>query len=260
RRGQIAVMFLIVMAAIVFLMGLAFIFVAVQMPIGTGDFLKNAFVPSLPEGSALLIIGLVGTTVVPYNLFLAGGLSKGQSMSEMRWGIALAVAIGGIISMAILLAGTQIQGQYSFPALAAALQKGLGEWAGVLFGFGLFAAGASSAVTAPLAAAMTGQGLLGGNGRWASKSLNFKLVWMLVLGVGLAFGLAGVRPIPVIIAAQAINGVLLPVVAIFLLAAVNDRRLLTGKFVNSLGWNLVMGVVVAIAAMLGIYNLWQAAS
>ncbi len=248
-----------VLAGVVFLMGVAFLVVAFQSKIAPAEVLMSAVSPSIPKNSELLLIGLVGTTVVPYNLFLASGLSKGQNVSEMRWGIGLAVLIGGIISMAILLTGTQVQGVFSFQNLAQALTNGLGLWAEALFGIGLFAAGASSSVTAPLAAAITGQAIFGENDeKWSVRSRQFRLVWGVVLFTGLAFGLSEVKPIPAIIAAQAINGVLLPVVAIFLLLAVNDRRLLPEKFVNKAGWNVVMGVVVLAAAGLGIYNLWRA--
>ena len=74
----------------------------------------------------------------------------------MRLGIILAVIIGGIISISILLVGTMIEGDFSFEALATTLRDNLGPWAGRFFAIGLFAAGLSSAITAPLAAAVTG--------------------------------------------------------------------------------------------------------
>jgi hypothetical protein len=73
-----------------------------------------------------------------------------------------------------------------------------------------------------------------------------------VLATGLAFGLSGVRPVPVIVLAQALNGVLLPGVAIFLLIAVNDRRLMGSRGLN--GWlsNAAMVVVTLVALQLGL--------
>ena len=248
-----------ILAGVVFLMGIAFLVVALQAKATPSEVLAGAITPTFPENSELILIGLIGTTVVPYNLFLASGLGKGQSVSEMRWGVGLAVLIGGIISMAILLTGTQVEGEFSFQTLSQALTSGLGPWAEVLFGIGLFAAGASSSVTAPLAAAITGQAIFGKNDeKWSPRSKQFRAVWAVVLFTGLAFGLSDVKPIPAIITAQAINGVLLPVVAVFLLLAVNDRRLLPEKFVNKPGWNVVMGIVVLVAALLGFYNLWRA--
>ena len=46
--------------------------------------LESALLPTTPNGSIFLIISLRGTTIVPYNLFLASGISKGQSLGEMR--------------------------------------------------------------------------------------------------------------------------------------------------------------------------------
>lgn len=250
-----------VMAVIVFFMGIAFVNVALKTPAQPAEVMAAIVTPSFPPGSELLIIGLVGTTVVPYNLFLASGLSKGQGTNEMRWGLGLAVVIGGLISMAILLTGMQIQGNFSFQSLSETLSGNLGPWAKGLFGLGLFAAGASSSITAPLAAAITGQAVFGEKGSsWTTKSVPFRLVWAVVLFTGLAFGISGVKPIPAIIAAQAINGLLLPGIAIFLMLAVNDRKLLTEKYVNKTGWNILTGLVVVVVTMLGIYNVWKALS
>ena len=91
------------------------------------------------------------------------------------------------------------------------------------------------------------------------NALRYRLVWIGVLVVGMAFGIADVRPIPVIILAQAFNGLLLPLVAVFLWIAMNDRDLL-GDGVNSRLQNLVMGVVVLVCIGLGLRGLVAAVS
>ena len=246
---------------VVFLMGIAFLYVAFQTDVSAVNLAKSAVIPRFPDNSTLLIIGLIGTTIVPYNLFLASGLSKGQNIQEMRIGVISAVVVGGIISIAIMVTGTQISGEFSFTALAAAMAEKLGAWASVFFGFGLFAAGMSSSITAPLAAAVTAQSLFGAEGQdWTPRSRNFRLVWVIILGIGLLFGLLEVKPVPAIILAQAINGVLLPVVAIFLILMVNDRELIPEQYRNSLLINLVMLLIVAISCMLGFNNIWNALS
>ncbi len=247
-----------ILSILVAVMGLAFMYVALRVPVGVGEWLQHLVWPSFPAGSGLLIIGLVGTTIVPYNLFLGSGLGQGQSMSEMRLGIALAVGIGGLISIAILAAGVLVTGTFSYEALAGALSQNLGSAAIVLFGIGLFAAGFSSAITAPLAAAVTGQSLLsGGEGTWANKQWRFRLVWGLVLAIGMGFGMLNLRPIPAIVLAQAINGILLPLVAITLLLAANDRSLL-GEYANGFWSNLLTLLIVGVTCFLGLNNLWQA--
>ena len=174
----------------------------------------------------------------------------------MRLGISLAVLIGGLISVAILLGGTQVEGEYSFESLSLALENRLGNLGKALFGLGLFAAGFSSAITAPLAAAVAGSSLFAESapGQWTSLSWRFRSVWGIVLFVGLVFGMLEFRPIPVIILAQALNGFLLPVMAAFLLLAANDRSLL-GQYAN--GWlaNVLTLAIVGITTLLGLHNI-----
>jgi len=241
---------------VVFVMGVAFAYVALNSGQSAGAFGAALITPSLPPNSMVLVIGLIGTTIVPYNLFLGSGIGRDQSLGEMRWGIGLAVLIGGLISMTILVAGTLITGDFSFQTVAQTLSARLGTWAGALFAFGLFAAGFTSALTAPLAAAVTAQSLLG----WSPTSTPYRLVWLVVMGLGLTFGLLGVRPVPVIIAAQAANGLLLPIVTVFLFRAVNNKQLLDERYRNSLWQNVAMLLVVGVTAFLGLRNVWLALS
>lgn len=243
---------------VVFLMGIAFFAVALYAKPYWQDW-AGLIVPTVPPGAGLLVIGLIGTTIVPYNLFLASGIGQGQAIGEMRLGIALAVLIGGLISGAILVACLLVKGPFSFEAVAATMTDTLGPWASWLFGFGLFAAGATSAVTAPLASAITARGLLGDNeSAWTVKSPAFRAVWIVILAVGLIFSLLQVKPVPAIILAQAINGVLLPLVAVFLMLAINDKKLLPPKYNNGLFSNLAMLFIVGITGMLGVYNILAA--
>ncbi|MFK8009139.1 MAG: Nramp family divalent metal transporter [Saprospiraceae bacterium] len=248
-----------VLGIVVALMGVAFIYVAFQTDFDLGELLQAAVIPSFPENSSLLIIGLVGTTIVPYNLFLASGITQGQSISEMRVGIVMAVLIGGLISMAIMLVGAQLIGEFSFGVLAEMMKTKMGNFGGSLFAFGLFAAGLTSSITAPLAAAVTAKSLFGsGKKEWEVKGKNFRLVWGIILLVGLISGLTIGKPIPAIIAAQAINGILLPIVAIFLILAVNDSSLIPKEYLNSNLSNLIMILLVAVSCFLGINNIFSA--
>jgi hypothetical protein len=79
-----------------------------------------------------------------------------------------------------------------------------------------------------------------------------------VLAVGGGFGLAGVPPIPAIILAQALNGVVLPFAAVFLLVVVNDRALLGDDGINRPWTNVVMCAVVAVTLVLGVSGVLKA--
>ena len=244
-----------VMGAVVFLMGFAFIYTALSSKAPAGELLLGAFLPAVPEGALLLVVGLIGTTIVPYNLFLASGIGQGQSVQQMRMGLAPAILIGGIISMAILVAGSGVAGEFSYESLGAALGRQLGAAGPVLFGFGLFAAGATSSITAPLAAAITAKSLLEHSKSW--RPGYFRLAWATVLGIGLVFGLLNVRPIPAIILAQAANGILLPFVTGFLMLAVNDRRLLPAAYANGVLSNALLLIVFGVTCLLGLQNIWK---
>lgn len=244
------------MAIFVALMGAGFLAVALSLAPAIAPLLSG-LVPEpgfADDPAALLaVLALVGTTVVPYNLFLGAALARGQALDEMRFGLAVSVGVGVLITAAILVVGTALAGEFSFAALGDTLARQLGGWARAGFGIGLLAAGISSAVTAPLAAALTARGLFGSAGEpsWQGNGWRFRSVWLAVLLVGLVFGLADIRPAPAILAAQAFNGALLPLVALFLLAAMNDGERLGDK-ANGLAANGFGLLVVGVATMLGL--------
>jgi len=244
---------------VVAVMGFAFIVVALGLDIDWGAAIGASIIPSFPEGSGILIIGLIGTTIVPYNLFLGSGLAKDQDIREMRWGLGIAIFLGGIISMAILLVGSNMEAPFSFSGLAEVMKTSLGNWAATLFGIGLMAAGFTSSVTAPLAAAVTAQSIFSKPGNtWKEKSIPYRSIWGGVLLIGMIFGLTGVKPIPIIILAQALNGLLLPFVAAFLLLIVNDKKVMPAEFSNSTGLNLVSLLVVGVSIVLGLNQVFKA--
>ena len=244
---------------IVALMGILFISAASGIGYSFMDVLMASFQPSFPQGSGLITIGLIGTTIVPYNLFLGSSISKNQSVREMRIGITIAVLIGGFISLSILVAGTAISGMMSFDVLTEALISMKGKYAGTLFGLGLFAAGITSALTAPLASAITGKTLLSNpNRNWSENSVAYRLTWGIVLATGFLFGISNLEPIPVIILAQAINGFLLPFVAVFLLLIVNDKKLMTPETLNKTWLNVMTLLIVLVTIFLGLNNVAKA--
>jgi manganese transport protein len=250
------------LGALVALMGAAFLITAIRLGPDLGALLTGLLVPRIPSGATVLVLGLVGTTVVPYNLFLGSALARDHDLAEMRWGLAVAVIGGGVISMAVLVVGSALGGGLEYERLAAVLEQRLGPGAGASLAFGLFGAGITSAITAPLAAALTAASIFGSDeddGRWAPAGARFRLVWLAVLVTGVAFGIADLRPIPVIILAQAFNGLVLPLAAVFLWATMNDRELLGDAGVNSGLQNVVMGAVVLVCVGLGARGLVAAA-
>jgi manganese transport protein len=247
---------------LVILMSLTFLTTAFVVNPEISAVVKGMFIPAFPDGSLLTIAGLIGTTVVPYNLFLHASAVQerwkdADDLSESRKDIFVSVILGGFISMAIVVTSAAaffgINGTISSGAdLAVQLEPLLGSYAKYFIGTGLFAAGISSAITAPLAAAYATAGILG----WKKdlKSLKFRLVWISIIGVGIVFSMFGFRPIEAILFAQAANGILLPVIAIYLLWVMNSPQIM-GANVNNRMTNLLGGVVVLIAFGLGVRSL-----
>lgn len=225
----------------------------------------SGLVPAVPPGSAFLVTGLIGTTIVGYNLFLHA------SNVRERWGGAgdlpacrtdavLSILVGGAITMAVLITaagafetGTQIG---DVGRMARQLEPVAGPYAELFFSIGLFAAGFTSATTAPLAGAYATTGALGWDASLASP--RFRTIWAIILAVGVASLLLGGSPVEIIVFAQVVNGILLPIVAIFLLYAMNDRELL-GSYVNGRLANVLGAGVTLVVIWLGLRTLLSVA-
>ncbi|MFP4845880.1 Nramp family divalent metal transporter [Winogradskyella sp. PE311] len=240
---------------LVILMSIAFLITAVITKPDLSEIIKGIFVPKFPDKSILTIIGLIGTTVVPYNLFLHASLAKTKwknkdDLSFARKDTIIAVILGGIVSMCIIISASAIPAQNisNVSDLAKGLEPLFGVYAKYFLAIGLFSAGITSAITAPLAAAFVTSGCLG----WDSnlKSKKFRAVWICILGLGVVFSTIGFKSIEIIKFAQVANGLLLPIIACFLLWVMNKSSVL-GKYINSKAQNILGVIIVLIAIFLG---------
>ncbi|TMP73452.1 manganese transporter [Pseudoalteromonas sp. S1609] len=252
---------------LVILMSLVFISTLVMAAPSLSDILAG-FVPSMPEGSVTTVLALVGTTIVPYNLFLHSGVlaarhdsksDKQKVIKETNIDTGVSITLGGVITLAILSTasvafyGTDA-GQISAANMAVQLEPLLGDAAHYFFAIGLFAAGLTSAITAPLAGAYAVCGMLG----WSNKMDNtrFKSVAIVILLFGAAVASLGLDPVAVIIFAQAANGLLLPIVTAYLVWLVNQRSVM-GKYTNSVLVNLLTLPVLVLIFGLSGYKLFS---
>lgn len=227
------------LAGIVALMGLVFVVVA------TGLLFSNASLAGQGKITTGTIIGLVGTTIVPYNFFLAAGLGRGEALKDMQRGLFSSFLVGALITGSIVLVGSGVLSFTGFADLAGTLDARFRDQGALILGIGLFAAGFSSAVTAPLAAALAGRELLAGGttATFGPVSWRFRLIWISVLAVGTLVALLDLDIIAVILAAQVANGILLPFIAAIVLVFANDRQLL-GENVNA-WWQNGLGFLIA---------------
>ena len=230
---------------------------------------SGLFIPQIPTGATLTVIALIGTTVVPYNLFLhASSVSEkwksAEDLPKARKDLYISVPLGALISIAILSTaataffGSQISIK-SAADLAPSLEPMFGSFSGILMALGLFAAGISSAVTAPLAAAYALKGVLGfasTDNRSILSDKRFKLIWISILLLGVSVASSGYKPVNIIWFAQVANGILLPIVTLFLLWIMNTNAL--GQFKNNSIQNLLGGSVLLVTLLLSGRSLMSA--
>ena len=246
---------------LVAVMALVFMVTALAIPWPTALLHSQLLEFALPAGSQWLLVALIGTTVVPYNLFLHASAVQEKWSSKIPVQVAIrqaridlwfSVCLGGLVTLSIML--TSFIAFYgsaealNLARLAEQLEPLLGQWAQLFFALGLFAAGLSSAITAPLAAAYAANGAFG----WQEgmKGTRFRFTWLVVLIAGTMVALSGVKPLAVIVFAQYANVLLLPLLALLLIWLANQRKLL-GIFPNNRLFNSAALGVVIICLILG---------
>ena len=244
-----------IFVGLVALMGVSFIICALMTKPSLSGILKGMFVPTLPKDGLLTVVALVGTTVVPYNLFLHTSLvrEKWKSQSDlkvMKWDTIISIALGGLVSMAILITASAapISDMNNAMDMAKGLEPLFGKMALYFMAIGLLAAGVTSAITAPLAAAYVASSCFGWEEGMQDK--RFKFTWTFVLLCGVVFLSFDIKPIQVIQFAQVANGVLLPVMALLLLWVVNKKAVM-GENRNTVLQNVLGMAIVAFAIFLG---------
>ncbi len=258
KKYKIVEKFLI---SLVFLMSLSFLITFIIVKPNFLSMLKGTL-PSFPDKSLYLVLALVGTTVVPYNLFLHSSVVKEkwshrEHLKDVKKDLLVSICLGGAISVSIVVTSA-----VAFYAKGLSLDSGaqmaqqlrplFGSLTNFLFGMGFFAAGMSSAVTAPYAAAFASSGILGWKG--GQESRGFKGVWMGVIATGLVVSLFDFNPLAIIVFAQVANGLVLPVASVFLLIVLNDRKRM-GDLANTPLMNIVGGAVILLVSFLGMWNI-----
>lgn len=250
------------MIVLLVIMGGTFVTAMFAVKPDWGEVAKGALIPSIPSGSIIMVIALIGTTVVPYNFFLhsTSVFERFGTMDKLklaRWDTVISIVIGGIISGAIMIvAGTVIGGTSvdSILDMADPLEPILGNAAPYFISIGLFAAGFSSALVSPMGAAAT----IGSFFRWKGGIANkkFKIVFTIIIVIGITTSLLGFESLEIIMLAQALNGMILPIISILMLIIVNKKSLLKNH-TNGLLLNIIGFIVVAIVTALGFYSMYS---
>lgn len=248
-----------ILIAMVLFMCLSFLltFLITRPDIGA---ILSGFIPRVPEEGLLTAIALIGTTIVPYNLFLHAASVRERwkeesDLAEAQTDSAFSIGLGGLVSITILATaaaslfgtGTEIS---SAVDMAQQLNPLFGSFASVTLGAGLFAAGLTSAITAPLATGFIVQEIFGKANDKASRT-PFRIGALLVILSGTFGALLNYKPVEIIFVAQIANGFLLPIIAFFLIKLANDSALL-GRHINGWKGNIAGAIILIVTSMLGV--------
>ena len=244
---------------LVIIMSISFLATVLFTKPSIRDIITGLFYFEIPESSLLTIIGLIGTTIVPYNLFLHSELAKNKwsKSNELEYALKdlyISVGLGGIISLSIIISASGIENASISGAsdLALGLEPLFGKFAKYFLAVGLFSAGITSTITAPMAASYVVCACFG----WVPnlKSTHFRIIWVFIILCGVLISALGLKLIRVIELAQIANGILLPIIVVILLWMMNKSSILS-NFKYNIYQNLVGSIIVIISLFLSFRTL-----
>ena len=223
----------------------------------------------------LMVVAMIGATIAPWMQFYLQAAVVEKGVQEKQYaGSRLEVIVGSVFAVVVVFfimvacAATLHEAGHTDIKDAAEAAAGLrplaGEYAGMLFAFGLFNASLFAASILPLSTAYSvceGLGVEAGVNKKFREAPWFYWLYTLLVGAGAGVVLWPKLPlVTVMVLSQAANGVLLPFVLIFMLLLIN-RKDLMGKYTNSrsenvIAWStavalIVMTLVLVVASVLG---------
>jgi Mn2+/Fe2+ NRAMP family transporter len=242
-----------------------------------GSAAHGLVVPTIPTEQAALIaaLALVGTTITPYMQFYIQASTVDKGIGREQYGLArIDVLFGALLTGINAFFMIIVAGAVLFPAgiqvndasdAARALGPLAGPSAQLLFAMGLFGASLLAATVMPLS---TSYAICEAFGWESGISKNFRdapvfmglFTLLLVLGA-LVVLIPGLPLVPLILVSQNVNGLLLPVVLVFVLRLANDRNVMgdqrNGRFASLVGTATAVGasalsIALVVVTVLGI--------
>lgn len=247
--------------------GLSFIYELFLVHIDWPAALQGAFVPTVPQGSLLIIMSVLGAVVMPHNLFLHSEIvqsceipQKGDDrvrhmLKYELFDTLFSMIVGWAINSAmILLAASTFfsQGQHvdELSQAQAMLQPLLGNNAANVFAIALLLAGISSTITSGMAAGSIFSGLFGES--YNAKDAHSVVGILLSLGVALLVIFFIGDPFKGLLVSQMVLSVQLPF-TVFLQVSLTSSVRVMGKYANR-PWNTVF--LYGLAALVTVLNVW----
>lgn len=257
--------------AFVSLIGFSFLYELFLIDVDWPVAMRSAVVPSIPEGSMLIVMSVLGAVVMPHNLFLHSEVIQSRQVNlqddaHIRKALKyeffdtlLAMTIGWAINsaMIVLAAATFFKNGVQVEELAQAqslLDPLLGGAAGVVFAIALLLAGVSSTVTSGMAAGSIFAGFLGES--YNIKDTHSRLGVLLSLGIALLIIFFIEDPFYGLIISQMILSVQLPI-TVFLQVSLTSSKRVMGQYVNNRFTTVVLYVVATLVTVLNLMLLFQ---
>lgn len=231
----------------------------------------GAFIPTLHKDPdyIFLLVGLMGTTITPYMQLFQQSSVVERGGDRRRYGPERIDAYAGAIFsnlmsifMIVATAATlHVVGKTNIETAAdaaMALVPVAGRFAGTIFAVGLLGASLLAAAVLPLATSYAVSEAFGFSKGvdldFRRARLFFGLFTALVIFGALVALIPHLPVIKLLLWIQVLNGILLPIILVFILLLVNDKRL-TGnltntRFYNVLGWGTFAVITTAVALML----------
>ena len=238
---------------LVLIMSISFFITAIITKPDINALINGVITPKIDSNNLTIILGLIGTTVVPYNLFLHSSLvsEKWSSVNKLkvaRFESFFSILIGGIVSLSIIITAASVNNKDvdGVIDLAKGLEPLYGNSAIYFLGIGLFASGITSSITAPLAAAYVAKSCFG----WQDslKNIKFRAIWIIILIIGVLVSMVKINPIEIIKFAQFSNSLLLPIIAIILLWLINNKNIISNKY--SYRYQNIFGFLIVIISLI----------
>lgn len=218
-----------------------------------------------------MTIGVIGTTITPWMQFYLQSsiVEKGVSVRQYR-ASRLDVIVGSIFTdivawfivvvCAVTLYTHGMRDIQVAADAAEAMKPVAGDYAFILFAAGLFNASLFAASILPLSTAYTvceGLGFESGVDKRFNQAPFFYWLYTILIAAGAAVVLIPNFPlVPMTILSQVLNGVLLPIVLIFMLKLINKKELM-GTWTNNLWLNLVAWVTAIVVIVLTVVMMWN---
>lgn len=214
----------------------------------------SGLIPRVPEGSLIYCLSLIGTTIGPQNIFIHSisakrTWNKPEQLQLSRFDIGLTMGIGALITVAVLVTSATTMLGFTVQSaadIAIQLEPLLGGFAKTFLCLGLVAAGFSSAIITPLGVSY----VLGGFFGWKMDRSDKRFFWtnILVIAFGIFIAATGYNPLSIIIAAQAFNGAVLPLVVITLVYITSQKSIL-GCYANKT-WTRFAGALIGLITII----------